>query len=226
MVTLNGDCLSTHAENLRRLMAREGLTFHQLVVRSRLNHRTLKEILAGRRRPQPRTLRRLADSMKVSVDELFQDPALLRHRLFDRCTNPTVDEVIAANPQLFRGWSPVEFDELYSRFGTGGALTQEGTLAAVCAMNRRRELLAKATILLESSEADLLESILESLYYRAVLASPGQNQSEVQNYLGAISDYGMLSAESESRQLCDGLRSHFKRRKSKQLCVAPIDGLL
>jgi transcriptional regulator with XRE-family HTH domain len=163
---------SDHAANLRRLMAREGLTFSELVGRSGLNHRTLKGLLSGDRRPQPRTLHRLAASFNVPVEELFQDPALLRHRLFDRQTNPVVDEVVAGNPRLFHGWTQEEFDELYSRFGTGGALTREGTLSAVGAMNRRRELLQKATLLLETSEAELLESMIELLYRRTVIVSP------------------------------------------------------
>src|SRR5215831_13921550 len=171
-ISTHNGAVPQYAVNLRRLMAREGLTLADLISRSRLNHRTLKELLAGRRQPQPRTLHRLAGGLNVPVEELFQDPALLRHRLFDRHTNPVVDEVIAAYPQMFHGWTAAEFDELYSRFGTGGALTQEGALQAACAMNRRRELLAKVALLLETSEADLLESFLELLYRRTVITAP------------------------------------------------------
>ena len=39
-------------------------------------------------------------------------------------------------------------------------------------MNRRRELLQKATLLLETSEAELLESMIELLYRRTVIVSP------------------------------------------------------
>src|SRR5436305_1148327 len=134
--------------NLRRLMAREGLTLSQLGERSGLSHRTLKDLMAGRHRPHSRTLNRLACCLKVPVEELFQDAALLRHRLFDRQTNPVVDEVVAAEPCLFHGWTADEFDELYSRFGAGGALTAEGALQAARAMNRRRELLAKVRLVM------------------------------------------------------------------------------
>ena len=158
--------------NLRRLMAREGLTLAGLVRRTRLNHRTLKGVLTGRQKPQPRTLHRLAAGLNVPVEELFQDPALLRHRIFDRQTNPVVEEVVEIHPQLFHGWTQAEFDELYSRFGTGGALTHEGARHVVTAMNRRRELLAKATLLLETSEAELLESMIDLLYRRAVVRRP------------------------------------------------------
>jgi transcriptional regulator with XRE-family HTH domain len=178
MITTIRGVIPDHAANLRRLMAREGLTFSQLVRCTRLNHRTLKELLAGQRRPQSRTLHWVAISLNVPVEELFQDPALLRHRIFDRRTNPAVDEVIASHPQIFHGWTPAEFDELYSRFGTGGALTPQGALDAARATNRRRELLAKATFLLETSEAELLESMLELLYRRAVLKIPDGTDSK------------------------------------------------
>jgi len=39
-------------------------------------------------------------------------------------------------------------------------------------MNRRRELLAKVVLLLETSEADLLESFLELLYRRTIITAP------------------------------------------------------
>ena len=62
-----------YAANLRRLIARDALTFAELTRRSGLDHRTLKGILAGRHRPRPRTLHRLALSFNVAVEELFQD---------------------------------------------------------------------------------------------------------------------------------------------------------
>lgn len=161
-----------YAANLRRLMAREGLTLAELARRSRLHYRTLKDVLAGGHRPRSRTLNRLAAGLKVPIEELFQDPALLRHRLFDRQANPAVEEVVASHPRLFHGWTADEFDELYSRFGTGGSLRPDGTLEVVRAMNRRREILAKVTLLLETSEAELLESIVEQLHRRAVVVAP------------------------------------------------------
>ncbi len=111
------------------------------------------------------------------VDELFQNPALLAHRLFDQQCNPAVDELIAAEPDLFGDWSLAEFDELYSRFGTGGQLTGEGVRAAVAGMNRRRELLARATLLLESSQGDLLSAVIEVLYQRVAVHREGPSSA-------------------------------------------------
>ena len=159
--------MSDYAANLRRLMARLGLTLAQVVERTGLDERTVKGILSGANaKPHARTLHQLATGLEVSVDELFQNPSLLAHRLFDRRTNPTVDELIAAEPRLFGNWSPAEFDELYSRFGMGGQLTAAGARAAVVAMNQRRELLTKAALLLESGQAELLSAIIELLYQR------------------------------------------------------------
>ena len=159
--------MSDYAENLRRLMARLGITVGQVVERTGLDERTVKGILSGANaRPHARTLHQLASGLEVAVDELFQNPSLLAHRLFDRRTNPTVDELIAAEPDLFAGWSLAQFDELYSRFGLGGQLTAEGARAAVLAMNQRRELLAKAALLLESGQAELLSAIIELLHQR------------------------------------------------------------
>jgi hypothetical protein len=83
-----------------------------------------------------------------------------------------VEEVVSDNPQLFHGWTQDEFDELYSRFGTGGALTEKGAVKAAQAMNKRRELLQRAALLMETNESELLETMIEALYSRAVVQSP------------------------------------------------------
>ena len=114
----------------------------------------------------------------MPVEELFQDPALLRHRLFDRQTNPVVEELVQSSPRLFHDWSQAEFDEIYSRFGTGGALTPSGALETVCSMNRRRELITKVKLLWETGEAELLESMIDVLYRRVIVTAPDRPASE------------------------------------------------
>ena len=54
--------------------------------------------------------------------------------------------------------------------GTGGALTVEGTLAAVRQMNRKRELHEKLDLLLESSHAEVAAGILNVLYEKVVVS--------------------------------------------------------
>jgi transcriptional regulator with XRE-family HTH domain len=158
-----------HAANLRRLMARSGLTLQEVVVRTGLHENTIKAILADTHKPQARTLNRLAAGLGVHVDELFQDPSLLIHRAFERQANPLVEEVMASHHELFAGWAEADFDELYSRFGVGGALTLEGAVDAVQAMNRKRAVHQKVDLLLESTESELLASLVELLYQRVVV---------------------------------------------------------
>lgn len=164
--------LTIHAKNLRRLMARCGVTQRELARRSGLNLRTLKSLLNSRSRPHGRTLQRLAVGLGVPVDELFQDPSLLMHRLFDRGTNPVVAEVVESEQRLFRGWTEAEFDDLYSRFGHGGALTREGAIAVARAINRRRMVQRQVALLLETNEADLLVALIELLHRRAQVNEP------------------------------------------------------
>ena len=152
--------------NLRRLMARFGLTLEQVVEQSGLDGRTIKGLLAGTHKPHARTLNRLAAGLGVSADELFQDPSLLAHRSFDRQTNPVVETVVSSQPDLFVGWAERDFDELYSRFGTGGSLTIEGTIEAVRSMNHNREIHRRVALLLESGEAALLSAFVDLLYER------------------------------------------------------------
>ena len=155
--------------NLRRLMARLDLTVQDVIDRSGLDTRTVKEILRGSKQPQARTIHRLASGLGVASDEFFQDPSLLAHRVFDRQTNPIVDRVIASHPNLFRNWTEADFDELYSRFGTGGPLSVEGTVEAAENMNVNRQIYQRVSVLLESSEASLLSEFVNLLYRRVAV---------------------------------------------------------
>ncbi len=160
------------SSNLQRLLAKQGLTLAAVVERTGVDERTVRAILAGSHKPQARTLHKLAVGLDVAADEFFQDPALLAYRSSDRITNPLVDEVIESHPQLFEGWSHADFDELYSRFGAGGALTREGTIEAAEQMNRKHQLMQKVALLLETGEADLLAEMIEILYKRVVIVQP------------------------------------------------------
>ncbi|HUT09396.1 MAG TPA: hypothetical protein VMY42_02780 [Thermoguttaceae bacterium] len=76
-------------------------------------------------------------------------------------TNPAVDEAVAEHPEFFAGWTEADFDELYSRVGTGGGLTVEGALEAARWMNRKRELHEKLDVLLESGLGELVAGMVE-----------------------------------------------------------------
>lgn len=154
------------SHNLQRLLARREWTLAELSARSGVDPRTLRGIVRGRHRPHARTVAKLAEGLEASVDELFEEPAQRVHRRLDRATNPLVDDLVAERPELFRGWSAAEFDELYSRVGTGGALTHEGAVASAQAMNARRELLHKVAVVCETDEVELLTGFVELLYQR------------------------------------------------------------
>jgi len=155
-------------ENLRRVMSRQGLTVGDVVRRARLDRRTIQGILDGTNKPHPRTIGRLASGLGVTVDEFYVDPAQLLYRRFDRQTNPVIAEVVDARPELFAEWTEADFDELHSRFGTGGPLTPEGAVKAVEAMNSKRQLHEKLSLLLESSQADVVRGMLDVLYQQVV----------------------------------------------------------
>jgi len=149
-------------------MAELGLTTEQVAARSQVDKRTIHGILDGSKRPQPRTIGRLAKGLGVSTDEFFFEPAQLLYRHFDRDTNPLIDEAVETHPEIFAGWTDAEYHELQSRFGAGGALTAEGALAAAREMNGKRVLHEKLAVLLESSQSEVIAGIVELLHRKAV----------------------------------------------------------
>lgn len=161
--------MTQFAQNLRRVMARFDLTIVDVVELSGLDERTVKSMLAGRTNPHARTLHRLASGVGIQVDEFFQPSSVLAHRSFDRATNPIVEQVIEQSPELFAGWTDADFDELYSRFGAGGAFTLDGARAAAENMNRNREVHQRVALLLETSEAEFLSRVVELLHQRVQL---------------------------------------------------------
>ncbi len=147
-------------------MAKHGMTYDDLVDASKLDQRTVRGIARAEKNPHARTLRRLAEGLGVVVDELFVDSASISTAGFDRATNPMVGQVMQCHPELFDDWTTADFSEFASRFGHGGALTEEGALEVAEAMNRKREILACARVILESSDGRLLEDFVNLLYER------------------------------------------------------------
>jgi|YNPMSStandDraft_1061717.scaffolds.fasta_scaffold08539_6 transcriptional regulator with XRE-family HTH domain len=150
-------------ENLRRWMARQGMSASELSRRSGLDRRTIRALLAGRTRPHWRTVQRLAEGLAVSTDQLLLPPPARDCRPVDRQSNPAVTELIAERPELFAGWTEGDFDELFSRVGTGGPLSRQGALQAVRHMNRNRRAQEQLTLLLETSLAEPLRRLIDAL---------------------------------------------------------------
>jgi transcriptional regulator with XRE-family HTH domain len=163
------------ATNLRRLMAKGALTFDEVVAASGLDERTLRAIVRAKSNPHARTLHKLAAGFGVSVDELFRPPGRSASRQFDRASNSLVQSVVAAHAEVFANWSDAELDELCSRFGTGGQLTETGVLAAAEDMNAKRDVWRQVNVVLESSEAELLAEFVNMLYRRATVSPAASN---------------------------------------------------
>lgn len=157
--------------NLRRIMARDDLTFDQVVEATELDERTLRSLARGATSPHARTLHKLAQGLGVSIDELFLPAGRLSARRFDRTTNSLVENFVAEHPQVFRSWTEADYNELYSRFGTGGQLTEEGILVAAQATNAKRDLWRQISVILETGETELLTLVVELLYARAMGAA-------------------------------------------------------
>ncbi len=159
--------VSVFTTNLRERLAQAELSLDELVSRSRLDPRTVKALVRGEgQRPHARTVQRLAAALGATTLELLLPTMLSDQACFDRDSNPAVMEALAEHPELFGDWTADDFAELFSRFGHGGALSPEGALAAAQAMNSKRALLDKTALLLESAEADLLASLIETLFQR------------------------------------------------------------
>jgi transcriptional regulator with XRE-family HTH domain len=162
---------ATVAINLRRIMARDGLTFEEISTATELDERTLRGLLRGKTNAHARTLRKLADGLGIEMDELFCPPGRYASSQFDRATNTLVEEVIATHAELFENWSQGDFDELFSRFGIGGQFTPDGILATAEAMNAKRDIWRQVNVILESGEAELLSQFVSVLYGRVTSAS-------------------------------------------------------
>ncbi len=168
--SINGDA-ATVAGNLRRIMARDDLTFDEVVAATGLDERTLRALAHGNTHPHARTLHKLAQGLGVAIDELFRPATRFSPRRFDRATNSLVERCVAGHGELFVNWLESDFDELYSRFGTGGQLTDEGILVAAQAMNAKRDIWRQVNVILESGEAKLLSGFVELLYCRVTSAT-------------------------------------------------------
>jgi transcriptional regulator with XRE-family HTH domain len=159
----------TVGDRVRAACARRGWDLQELASRASVSRTTLYHLLEGHTtRPHGRTLNRLADALEVPTEELLHPDgapaAALSAGEFDRITNPEVDAVAAARPALFRDWDDDDWDELYSTFGAGGALTSEGVVAAAEGINRKRETVRQLHIVLDTHLRVVAEELIDTLY--------------------------------------------------------------
>ena len=154
--------------NIRRLMARSGMTVRDVVERTGLHERTVKALLAGTHKPHAKTLHKLATGFGVGADAVLADDGPKTSdelgRLFDSATNSTVREFFDAHRSRFHEWTALEIDELFSRFGAGGELTDTGVSVAVEKVEQHRDILDKVAFVLESDRGEFLAELVDTLF--------------------------------------------------------------
>lgn len=164
----------------KRLLAarlRKGWNQSILAEKSGVSRTTLFQMERGAI-PSPRalTLNRLAAALDIPVswlnpnDETLSEPAVVAPNPvrssaeFDRQTNPYVDVVRQQYPNVFADFTNDDWDELYSCFGTGGALTEDGVLQAALVISSKRETLRRVSLLLETHLAQPTKAMVDSLF--------------------------------------------------------------
>jgi Predicted transcriptional regulators len=162
-------------EACRRL----GVSQKTLSQRSGLSRTTLYQLSQGKTaRPQDMTVHRIATALGVSVASLTGDPEETtateqteaeRFRQFNEQTNPRVEEVKEAAPELFEEWSQTDWEELYSCFGVGGALSEEGVREEARRINEKRELLRRVEVILETHLRSATIGLINSLYESVII---------------------------------------------------------
>lgn len=166
------------AWEIRRACLQRGWDQTDLARKSGVSRTTLYQIeRGGVRKPRHSTLKRIAEALEMPVEDLsrsepsplqFDDrPSAATPRNgadFDRATNPLVDSVREERPELFAGWSAGQWDELYSTFGTGGQLTAEGVVRTAMHINRKREVVRRLNIVLETHLGEVAANLVETLY--------------------------------------------------------------
>ncbi|MCG6157552.1 helix-turn-helix domain-containing protein [Rubinisphaera margarita] len=178
---------------IERYCVEHGWTISRLAEESGVSRATLHQWQQkGRCKPRNTTLYKLANALSVSPAVLKSEAAgtevrapepLLDNswnplwpplpgelmsadlqREFDRQTNGTIEDVCRERPELFAGWSENEWDELFSTFGVGGELNEDGVRMQAEFINRKRETLYQVQILLETHLADAARAVIQSLY--------------------------------------------------------------
>lgn len=159
-----------------------GISQTELSQRSGVSRSTLYQLAQGKTAtPHAETAHRLASALGVSVESLFESNAIDEENeppqsstdqptsQYDRLTNPQVDIIRQQEPSLFSHWSRQDWDEIYSCFGVGGALTPEGVKIEAARINEKRELLRKVEVILETHLRETTVQVIQSLYDSVVI---------------------------------------------------------
>jgi len=132
-------------------------------------------------KPRASTLYKLAVALGIDPSELSPDampvdasgsgelPEDVRQQddsraKFDLRTNTCIKAAYRGAAAHFTGWSQQEWDELYSTFGVGGPLTEQGVLEIARKINHKRETIHQLQVVLETHHAAIAAGLVANLY--------------------------------------------------------------
>ncbi len=183
------------ATAIRACLLEKGWEMGELARRADISRTTLYHLLQGTtRHPHFSTVSKIAVAFGLSPEALCPDSFvgttgkkgeetsgdlpldLEKQQQFNRTTNTYITDVCKDSPQIFSGWSQADWDELFSTVGVGGALSPEGVIQAATEQNKKREVLQKLSIVLETHLSDVAFNFVETLY-QMVQASENLEQS-------------------------------------------------
>lgn len=201
-------------KQIREACVERGWDDGELARRAGISRSTLYYLRQGTtQRPRAKTLNGIARALEIdprslcsqadessAADELsVSDSTGAEHR-FDRLTNPLVDEVRREHPEMFAGWNQADWEELYSVFGTGGRLTEEGVAETAEQMNRRRETVRRLQIIMETHLADVAERLVETLFEMTRPQSNLAESAQLQELLSGLGNPSNLAVGQNSSE--------------------------
>lgn len=187
-----GNPLPQQALGKRILAARlrKGWNLSVLASKAGVSRTTLFQMERGAV-PSPRaaTLHRLAVALEIPVAQLnpqeqspaewrsngLMPPELSTKTELDRRVNPYVDVLVQQFPQVFAGFTPDDWGELYNSFGNAAAMNEENLLQAATNIAHKRETLRRLSMLLETHLAAAAAAMINGLFDLAHLSHASES---------------------------------------------------
>lgn len=164
---------------LQSFRVRKGWNMDQLAATAGVSRTTVYHLERGDiANPRAATLYKLAVALDIDPQELIPGSTELPHAAtteqqqqnteeqssFDRKTNTYVKKVYSEFPDVFQGWIHDDWDQLYSTFGIGGPLNEQGVLAIAEQINTNRQAIQMLQVVLETHHAEVAVGLIENLY--------------------------------------------------------------
>ena len=197
---------------IRAQCLKRGWSFGRLAERAGLSRTTLYHLLRGTTsRPHPTTLTKICRALDLPLFELIGDDSRRADRMlcatgndvdtrdqraFDCMTNPVIEEVFDESPEMFAAWSQQEWEELYSTFGTGGALTRRGVEHTARKMNRKRETIHQLHVVLETHLDEVAARMIAALYE---MVRPQSNLAPSPDLAALMAEHPLRAASPEQQ---------------------------